>query len=251
MNIHEFAPRPAIVLDPQRTVCNSREVRADRDGGWVCSLGEHTDGVHVAAVAVPGYTSTTLEAAACWSDTYDMSPAAADAAIEHLRPTAVARLSQINRLTAELDQTRTARDQATERLAALWRALEAEAAERGWCSDYDEFVEANGGPERERDWDVTLEVTTSIPNDFRTDRDIKALLAADGDGTSLAVDITESFTVTHRAHLVVTTTGKVMRAQEADLADERTRLCVAALRGAGYRFDAANDDFTVDEYEPA
>lgn len=45
---------------------------------------------------------------------------------------------------------------------SLWEALQEEAERRDWCDQYDDFAEAHGGPRRDHDYTVTVDVTVRI-----------------------------------------------------------------------------------------
>ena len=98
--------------------------------------------------------------------------------------------------TNERDQARAEVQQADARIEQWWTVLEAEAERRGWCSDYDDFAEANGWRRRVAYIDAyaTVEVTSELD---RTEA-LEAVGASDMDNVDIdsGVDIEWTFDVT-------------------------------------------------------
>lgn len=74
---------------------------------------------------------------------------------------------RIEGLTAEIALVR---QRWAEDIATIGEALLDEAESRGWCSDFDDFIEstnpklyADGLPRRVRDWEVTVMVEVAVP----------------------------------------------------------------------------------------
>lgn len=74
---------------------------------------------------------------------------------------------RIEALTAEIALVR---QRWAEDIATIGEALLDEAESRGWCSDFDDFIEstnpklfAEGLPRRVRDWEVTVMVEVAVP----------------------------------------------------------------------------------------
>lgn len=60
--------------------------------------------------------------------------------------------SAITRLQQDLSEAQRKWDE-------LWEALENEAHSRGWCDEYDDFAQCNGGQRREQGYEVMVDVT--------------------------------------------------------------------------------------------
>lgn len=109
---------------------------------------------------------------------------------------------------------------------ALWEALNQEASRREWCTEYDEFASANGGPERTAAWKFECVLTTRL-SENNLDDSVAGLLNTQGD----SVDVIESVEIEHRAYVTLT-----MTADQAE--NDRDDLVEAALRDAGWQFES-------------
>src|SRR5690606_19522999 len=124
------------------------------------------------------------------------------------------------------------------RYEALVEALRDEAESRGWCDEYEDFVSEHGvvGGEREKDYDVSVTMTSSLNMSTLDDALRSYLNTEDRD-----VDVRTDIEVEHRATVEVSTTRSALRNGDAnDLIEER-------LRSEGWQFES----ITVDDYEPA
>jgi hypothetical protein len=65
-------------------------------------------------------------------------------------------------LLAEAQAHQTTRAEHTRRIDRLVEAAHEEANDRDWCSSFDDFMESQGLPRRERDYDLRVEVTAIV-----------------------------------------------------------------------------------------
>lgn len=84
-------------------------------------------------------------------------------------------------------------NKAEQALDLLWEALEAKATELGWCSDYDNFAEENGGPLRPATWQVNVEMTTEVSN-IRLDKVLGDALNT----SNRRIDVQDNVEILHR-----------------------------------------------------
>lgn len=140
---------------------------------------------------------------------------------------------------AALAQAIAERDEWERKWYDLWEALNQQAIDRGWCSEYQDFVEENGGPEITQDYvfDVTLEACLQATRDL--DSALSPLL---NDKPGVRCDITEEVEVKHDVQVT-------MRFGSTTIEDEQTRhdLIDARLREDGWIFD----DFTITAWDLA
>lgn len=111
----------------------------------------------------------------------------------------------------------------------LVEALRDEAEERGWCDEYEEFVEKAGviGGAREKEYDVTVSMSLCI-----SASDLDDLLRPHLNSEGEMVDVRDSIDLEHQGEVRVTTTAKALNDGDAD------DLIASALRSKGYRFDS-------------
>ena len=72
---------------------------------------------------------------------------------------------------------------------ALWVALNREANRREWCSEYDEFAEANGGPERMVTYRFVVDLEQTVTATV-LDEALRAYLSSDNSDCDVQDDIT-------------------------------------------------------------
>lgn len=116
-------------------------------------------------------------------------------------------------------------DQAEVALERMWEALESKAKDLGWCSDYDDFAEENGGPAREGSWTVVADMELEI-GDLTLDRILGDELNDQGD----APDVRGSVNINHRAEVKIE--GRFGSDGPSEEAIE------AALKSNGWKFDS-------------
>jgi len=124
------------------------------------------------------------------------------------------------------------------RYEALVEALRDEAESRGWCDEYEDFVSDHGviGGERERDYDVSVTMTTSLCMSTLDDA-LRSYLNTDDRETDVRTDVD----IDHRTTIEVRTTRTALRDGDAnDLIEER-------LRAEGWQFES----ISIDDYESA
>jgi len=140
---------------------------------------------------------------------------------------------------AGLAQAIAERDEWERKWYDLWEALNQQAIDRGWCSEYQDFVEANGGPEITQDYvfDVTLETCLGATRDL--DSALSPLL---NNKPGVRCDITEEVEVKHDVQVTMRFGSTTIEDAQLrhDLIDER-------LRADGWVFD----DFTITSWDLA
>ena len=97
---------------------------------------------------------------------------------------------QVAKPTAEADLTA---EQWKAKWDALWEALGQQANDRDWCSEYDAFARANGGPERPVEYDIQVvaEIEWSASE---ADTHLGRVIVPSG----YSIDVQESVTIKHR-----------------------------------------------------
>jgi len=89
---------------------------------------------------------------------------AASAALAEVRREGESLQTRLTAATEKMDHL--SREQITDgsdpRLVAFWSSAEETANDEGYCAEYDRLAEALGGPRREREYEVTVEVTATI-----------------------------------------------------------------------------------------
>lgn len=125
----------------------------------------------------------------------------------------------------------------SDRWDALWEALAEKADDQNWCSEYDDFAEEQGGPERLHEYEVTLTLDVII-----TGADADKALAEVLGGNGKEPDC-EGFTVKNRVRISITCSS-------TDLADTTQRadsLIREALAEDSWEFN----DYDIEYYDRA
>lgn len=119
---------------------------------------------------------------------------------------------------------------------ALVVALQEEAEERDWCSEFDEFCERNDVAARLSKYEVTVTMEVEL-DAHKADRVLRSFLNEE----DRDVDVREALTITHRAAVEVLTTRQALRDGAAN------EVVSAALTEAGWRFD----EFDIEDWDRA
>lgn len=137
-------------------------------------------------------------------------------------------------------------ERAEQALADLWAALEREADERQWCSEYDEFAREHGGPERIRKYEVNVECTASPYNRHETDIVLTRLLRNGhaSDGNTPIIDAATSVEFEFTVSIQLATTP-------SNIEDDETRetLVKEAMRAHGFDMNIITIDSVADHSE--
>lgn len=125
----------------------------------------------------------------------------------------------------------------SDRWDALWEALAEKADDQNWCSEYDDFAEEQGGPERLHEYEVTLTLDVII-----TGADADKALAEVLGGNGKEPDC-EGFTVKNRVRISITCSSTDL----ADTTQRADRLIREALAEDSWEFN----DYDIEYYDRA
>lgn len=117
---------------------------------------------------------------------------------------------------------------------ALWVALNEQANRREWCSEYDEFAEENGGPERMNTYEFVVDLEQTIDANV-LDEALRAYLSSE----NATCDIQDSVTVTNRIRFRAETSASQIEEDVTSFVDNW-------LAGSVYHFDSFE---VVEHYE--
>lgn len=136
-------------------------------------------------------------------------------------------------LKKQVEEITTSRNHYQSSLISIWEALESEAENRDWCSEYDEFAADQGGPARERTITVVVEMTSN-PSPNAADDVVASLL----NNTESPVDVRQ-IEIKHRGEAQMKV--RIHPEDQPDDGDIET-----ALQEAGWDF---NDFEFIEWYE--
>lgn len=109
---------------------------------------------------------------------------------------------------------------------ALWQALGHEANRREWCSEYDEFAEANGGPERTCNYRIVVHLEQTIGASV-LDEALRVHLSSDNSDC----DVQDDVTITNRISFTVEATAQQVEDDISAVADRW-------LQNSAYSYDS-------------
>lgn len=103
----------------------------------------------------------------------------------------------------------------------LWKALGEQANDRDWCSEYDDFARANGGPERPVNHDVRVEAITEWEPD-EADTNLQSVLNTH----RIRPDVSETVSIVHQFWLndLPGFTGRGLEDQDSETLERLTEV---------------------------